>query len=123
MKNIIHPVDKHVGNRIRVRRIELNYSQGDLADALGVTFQQVQKYENGTNRVSASRLWDIAKELKGPTAYFFEGIDDQSEESHATLDQLGKAGIKFAVMLNQLNPEQRRAILILVENLADKGNG
>ncbi len=67
-----HPVDVHVGARIRLRRNTLGMSQQKLASALGITFQQVQKYERGTNRVGASRLWHIAQLMKTPVAFFFE---------------------------------------------------
>ena len=67
-------VDDHVGRRLRARRTELGISQEKLADALGISFQQVQKYEIGSNRVSASRLWGVAKALEVDVGYFFEGI-------------------------------------------------
>jgi len=69
-----HPVDIGVGSRVRGRRILLGMSQERLAEALGITFQQVQKYEKGTNRISASRLHDIAQILDVPPGYFFEEI-------------------------------------------------
>ncbi len=68
-------IDKQVGARIRARRMALQISQGSLAEAVGVTFQQVQKYENGANRVSTSRLAQIAEALKVPVAYLFDGLD------------------------------------------------
>ncbi len=68
-----NPIDKHVGARVRMRRIMLGYSQERLAESLGVTFQQVQKYEKGTNRIGASRLQEISKTLQAPPAFFFEG--------------------------------------------------
>ena len=67
-------VDGYVGRRVRERRREIGMSQAKLGNALGVTFQQVQKYEVGTDRVMASRLWDIAKLLEVDVGYFFEGI-------------------------------------------------
>lgn len=70
-----HPVDVHVGKRIRHRRWLLGMTQQHLADAVGIKFQQIQKYETGMNRVSASRLWDIAATLDVPVAFFFEGLD------------------------------------------------
>ncbi len=71
------PIDKHVGSRVRQRRQELGLSQEKLGDALGLTFQQVQKYEKGTNRVGASRLQHISRILKVPIAYFFAGTPSQ----------------------------------------------
>ncbi len=72
------PVDVHVGARIRMRRRFLGMSQQTLADALGLTFQQVQKYERGANRVSASKLWEIGRALGAPVSYFFDGLPDTS---------------------------------------------
>ncbi len=71
-------VDHHVGQRIRERRNALGMSQEKLGNALGISFQQVQKYEIGINRVSASRLWNIAKALEVDIGYFFEGIQKRA---------------------------------------------
>jgi transcriptional regulator with XRE-family HTH domain len=72
-KKAPNPIDKHVGSRVRMRRMMLNMSQEKLGDALGLTFQQVQKYEKGTNRIGASRLQQISSILQVPVAFFFEG--------------------------------------------------
>ena len=72
-KKAPNPIDKHVGSRVRMRRMMLSMSQEKLGDALGLTFQQVQKYEKGTNRIGASRLQHIAHILQVPVAFFFEG--------------------------------------------------
>ncbi len=74
-------VDAHVGRRIRQRRREIGMSQEGLGNALGISFQQVQKYEIGINRVAASRLWDMAKALKVDVEYFFEGIQNRAKRS------------------------------------------
>jgi transcriptional regulator with XRE-family HTH domain len=74
-----NPIDLHVGARIRTRRKILGVSQEKLADSLGLTFQQVQKYERGANRVSASKLYEIAAALQTQIAYFFEGLADPSQ--------------------------------------------
>ena len=68
-----HVVDEHVGRRLRIRRKQSGLSQQSLASAIGLTFQQVQKYERGGNRISASRLYEIAEFLDVPVGYFFEG--------------------------------------------------
>jgi transcriptional regulator with XRE-family HTH domain len=73
MPRSANPTDKHVGGRLRMRRLMLGMSQTHIADALGVTFQQVQKYEKGTNRVSASRLQHLSQILQVPVPFFFEG--------------------------------------------------
>ncbi len=70
-----NPIDIHVGNRIRLRRSILGWSQEKLANMLGLTFQQVQKYERGSNRVGASRLWDIGNVMNVPINFFFEDMD------------------------------------------------
>lgn len=75
-----NPVDIHVGRRVRIRRVLCGLSQTALADQLSLTFQQLQKYESGANRISASRLWQIAKILDVPIAWFFMGIDDDADQ-------------------------------------------
>jgi transcriptional regulator with XRE-family HTH domain len=72
-KKAPNPIDKHVGSRVRMRRMMLSMSQEKLGDALGLTFQQVQKYEKGTNRIGASRLQQIAQILQVPVSFFFDG--------------------------------------------------
>ena len=71
-----HPVDAHVGKRIRHRRWLVGMTQQQLADKVGIKFQQIQKYETGMNRVSASRLWDIADALGVQISFFFEGLSE-----------------------------------------------
>ena len=73
VKKAPNPIDKHVGSRVRMRRMMLGMSQEKLGDALDLTFQQVQKYEKGTNRIGASRLQQIAQILQVPVSFFFEG--------------------------------------------------
>lgn len=72
-KKIPNPIDRHVGSRVRMRRMLISMSQEKLGEALGLTFQQVQKYEKGANRISASKLQHIAKILAVPVEFFFEG--------------------------------------------------
>jgi transcriptional regulator with XRE-family HTH domain len=69
-----HPIDLHVGQRVRLRRTTLGWSQERLAQALGLTFQQVQKYERGANRIGASRLFDLGRVLDVPVSFFFDGL-------------------------------------------------
>lgn len=69
-----HPVDRHVGRRVCEKRISLGYNQSDLGRALGLTFQQIQKYEKGVNRISASKLFDISRFFRVDIGYFFEGL-------------------------------------------------
>src|SRR5438874_12259665 len=74
-----NPVDKHVGSRVRMRRLMLGMSQGKLADGIGLTFQQVQKYEKGANRIGASRLQHLANILQVPISFFFDGLPAASD--------------------------------------------
>ena len=83
VKKVISPIDRYVGDRVRTRRLKLGMSQTKLADAIGVTFQQVQKYENGKNRISSSRLSQIAHVLKVSIAYFFEGVPSKAPKGNA----------------------------------------
>lgn len=76
-----HPVDVHVGKRIRHRRWIVGTTQQQLAEKVGIKFQQIQKYETGMNRVSASRLWDIARAMGVEISFFFEGLDGMTSEA------------------------------------------
>jgi transcriptional regulator with XRE-family HTH domain len=121
-----HPVDRHVGLRIRMRRKELSISQEKLAEALGLTFQQVQKYERAANRVSASKLFEIARALNTGVAYFYEGLaatDDvdlpvaPNLEAHAFL--LTAEGAELASLFPKLGRNRvRRKVLELVRAIA-----
>lgn len=113
-----HPVDLHVGAAIRVRRKLLGVSQEVLAEALGLTFQQVQKYERGANRVSASKLWDIANRLDVDVAYFFQGLPAKGEALGETNDAgqllalLGqKGGVTLSRMYLEMTDDQRLGLL------------
>lgn len=127
-----NPVDLHVGARVRMRRKFLGMSQEGLAETIDLTFQQVQKYERGSNRISASKLWEIAKALKAPVAYFFEGYgeneavegfsESESEQFvHGFL--MTTEGIELAEAFPRIrNPKFRRRILDLVRALAEDGD-
>jgi len=73
-ERLANSVDERIGKRVRSRRLELDLSQERLAELVGVTFQQIQKYENGVNRIAASRLWDMARALGVQVSYFYEGL-------------------------------------------------
>jgi transcriptional regulator with XRE-family HTH domain len=79
VKKAPNPIDRHVGSRVRMRRILLGMSQEKLGEALGLTFQQIQKYEKGTNRICASRLQQISRTLNVPPAFFFDGAPASEE--------------------------------------------
>ena len=95
-----HAVDVHVGKRIRQRRWLIGMTQQTLAESVGIKFQQIQKYETGANRVSASRLWDIAEVVGVPVSFFFEGmeaVDTEAEASGAALAPADILGDKEAM--------------------------
>jgi len=105
-----NPVDIHVGGRLRMRRTLLGFSQETIADRLGLTFQQVQKYERGTNRVSSSRLFDLCRILNVPVAYFFDEMGSEvTSQSPATL-----AGQKPKPVDQEQDPAAKRETLELV---------
>lgn len=119
-----HPVDRHVGLRIRMRRKEIGVSQERLAEALGITFQQVQKYERGANRVSASKLWEIAQALKTSVTYFYEGLggDDQTPAAQQTQDfMLTTEGLELMAVFPRIaQPALRRKLLELVRTVSEE---
>ena len=86
---MVHIVDTHVGKRIRQRRGMIEMTQQVLADRVGIKFQQIQKYETGVNRVSASRLWDIANAMDVPVGFFFQGVLEAEGESGDVFGDLG----------------------------------
>ncbi len=128
--NEASPIDRHVGARIRMRRKILGVSQEKLADSLGLTFQQVQKYEKGANRVSASKLDEIAAALQTQVAYFFEGLADPSIEVDARAKGaeqfvhdflMTPEGLELAGLFPRITrPAVRRRILDLVRSMADE---
>jgi len=127
-----NPVDLHVGGRVRMRRKLLGVSQEQLADSLGLTFQQVQKYERGANRVSASKLYEIARTLQVPVSFFFDGLADPM--SGAEEDEVGHhaervvqeflttpEGLELAEVFPKINRGRvRRQVLDLVRAMAEE---
>ncbi len=116
-----HPVDAHVGKRIRHRRWMVGMTQQQLADKVGIKFQQIQKYETGMNRVSASRLWDIADALDVGIGFFFEGIDDASAGARTVEgDILGdKEALELVRSYYSIPEAQRRRLFDLARVLSD----
>ncbi len=117
-------VDAYVGGQVRVRRMMLGISQEQLGEALGLTFQQIQKYETGANRVSASRLWDIADALDVEVSFFFEGLDsesaDRDEGSSVPSDLLGdKEALDLVRSYYAIPENQRRRLFDLARVLSD----
>ncbi len=108
------PIDIHVGKRIKLRRTLLHISQEQLAGDIGVTFQQVQKYESGHNRVSASRLFDISRVLDCPISYFFEDIGPDTTGERATPASRGSEGAAEDAATFDSDPMQRTETLELV---------
>jgi transcriptional regulator with XRE-family HTH domain len=115
-----HPVDVHVGKRIRHRRWMVGMTQQQLADKVGIKFQQIQKYETGMNRVSASRLWDISEAMGVTIAFFFEGIGTEEPTDDVTGDILADKEALLLVRSYYSIPEaQRRRLFDLAKVLSD----
>lgn len=119
-----HPVDVHVGKRIRHRRWLVGMTQQQLAEKVGIKFQQIQKYETGANRVSASRLWDISDALEVPVSFFFEGIDAETPENSSAAsvpsDLMGdKEALDLVRSYYAIPENQRRRLFELARVLSD----
>ena len=123
------PVDMHVGSRVRMRRLMLGISQGELADALDLSFQQVQKYEKGMNRIGASRLEHISRFLQVPVAFFFEGASGASATSKEDARSLvlmddfvsSPEGLRLVQSFTQIeDADVRRRIVDLVQAIGSK---
>ena len=128
-KKAPNPIDKHVGSRVRMRRMMLGMSQEKLGDALGLTFQQVQKYEKGTNRIGASRLQQISTILQVPVAFFFEGAPGDGSPADNFADAPSSAyvtdflatsdGLALTKAFTRItDSKMRRSIVDLVEQIA-----
>jgi len=128
-----NPIDTHVGSRVRMRRLLLGMSQEKLGDELGITFQQVQKYEKGTNRVSASRLQAISDILQVPVPFFFEGAPQIAEPLHQAAELSSPAyvadflansdALKLVKAFTQIGDAKlRRSLVHLVEKVAGNGD-
>lgn len=89
------PVDRYVGARLRMRRLLLNMTQTELGDSVGITFQQIQKYEKGANRISASRLQQFSSILHVPAAFFFEGAPEEKSGARVTEDRSTNEFMEF----------------------------
>jgi transcriptional regulator with XRE-family HTH domain len=129
MNKAPNPIDKHVGARVRMRRLMVGMSQGKLGEALEVTFQQVQKYEKGANRIGASRLQQLARVLEVPPSFFFEGAPSSDGMSMGFAEPDSSSYVVDFLSTNeglQLNrafaaikdPKVRKKILDLVQSLA-----
>lgn len=126
-----HPVDRHVGRRVCEKRIALGYNQSDLGRALGLTFQQIQKYEKGANRISASKLWDIARFFKVDIGYFFEGLTavrpgvaEGEAEPFVHDFPATRQTIEIGRLAPQLTARQQKLVLDMMREMtvpADKG--
>ena len=116
-----HPVDRYVGRRVAERRISMGFNQSDLGRALGLTFQQVQKYEKGANRISSSKLWDISQFLDVDVSYFFEGLSESTRSAGASPDHdfpSTRQTVEMARLAPTLTGRQQRLTLDLMRALA-----
>ena len=132
VKKSPNPIDCHVGARVRMRRMMLRMSQGELGKSLGITFQQVQKYEKGTNRISASKLQQISHVLQVPVPFFFEGIPlpkhgaagaaDARSMAHIDEFLATRDGITLTTAFMRISDAKlRRRIVELVEQIEKSG--
>jgi transcriptional regulator with XRE-family HTH domain len=115
-----HPVDLHVGQRVRQRRWLVGMTQQQLAEKVGIKFQQIQKYETGTNRISASRLWDISEAMDVPVTFFFEGlgeIDDDKAQKKNILED--KEALDLVRCYYAIPEHQRKRLFDLARVLSD----
>jgi transcriptional regulator with XRE-family HTH domain len=114
-------IDRHVGARMRQRRIMLGLTQQQLAELIGVTYQQAHKYEKGINRVSAGRLYSVAQALRVEVSYFYEGLQTADRvvpsPQQRMLLELARTYLNISV------PEHQKAIVALARALAEGGNG
>ncbi|MGE4278642.1 MAG: helix-turn-helix domain-containing protein [Magnetospirillum sp.] len=129
------PVDTHVGGRLRLRRTLMGLSQTELARSVGLTFQQVQKYESGANRISASRLYHIAEALDVPVSFFFDDIPrgggstlamglSEDQAGFTAPDSSGREGLEMMRNYHRITDEAiRRSVYDLTKSLAAKLNG
>lgn len=113
-----HPVDVHVGKRIRQRRWMIGMTQQQLAEEVGIKFQQIQKYETGMNRVSASRLWDIARSLGVDVGFFYEGLSGESAKSDADF-MASKEAMELVRAYYAIPEAQRKRLFDLARVLSD----
>ncbi len=114
-----HPVDAHVGKRIRHRRWMVGMTQQQLADKVGIKFQQIQKYETGMNRVSASRLWSIADALDVAIDFFFEGLDaDGAAEAREDAVLADREAMELVRAYSSIPEAQRRKLFDLARVLS-----
>ncbi len=133
MKKAPDPIDRHVGSRVRMQRTLMKMSQEKLGEALGITFQQVQKYEKGTNRIGASRLQQISKTLNVPPSFFFEGAPaggGSAQSSGFAEESSSQYVVDFlstteGLHLNRAfarirDPKVRKRVLDLVTTLAEQ---
>ena len=125
MGSRVSAIDAHVGRRVRMARLAGGISQEKLATALGVTFQQIQKYENGVNRVAPGRLHAIAKILNLPVSFFFEGLEKPLQNDSDVLSAVERAlstkeGVRIAIVLSRIDSvELRRRVANLLEQVID----
>ena len=120
-----HPVDVYVGKRVRQRRWMVGMTQQQLAEKVGIKFQQIQKYETGMNRVSASRLWDISKSLGVPISFFFEGLNNKKDPENDANSAIpgdilaDKEALELVRSYYSIPENQRRRLFELARVLSD----
>ncbi len=119
-----NPVDLHIGQRLRNRRWFQGMTQHQVAEAIGIRFQQVQKYESGANRISASRLWEIARSLDVPVSFFFDGLDDPNRSPQIDSSSQGtmyqRETIELVRVYYAIDEGPRRRLLALAKAITNQ---
>jgi transcriptional regulator with XRE-family HTH domain len=115
-----HPIDVHVGSRARLRRTLLGMNQTQLGEKLGITFQQIQKYENGFNRISASRLYQMTRILDVPVSFFFDGLDEGASAWSPDDIWLNRETLNFVRAYYRIgDPAARKGVFVLTKAMAN----
>jgi transcriptional regulator with XRE-family HTH domain len=133
-KKQANPIDAQVGNRVRIRRMLIGMSQEKLGDLLGLTFQQVQKYEKGVNRIGAGRLYEVSRILGVPIDFFYESVAGAASEAGGFAESEGAPpvmefvssgeGLQLSLAFMKIkDPKVRKRVLDLVKSLAEDGTG
>ena len=118
--DMYHPIDLHVGKRVRFKRKMMGLTQTDLGERVGLTFQQIQKYEKGENRISASKLYQIAQILDTNVSFFFDDYNEAHKEQEIVDD---KQSVDLVQSFSSIkNPKVKKRIMMLIESVIDEEN-
>ena len=118
---MFHPIDMHVGKRVRFKRKMMGLTQSDLGEKVSLTFQQIQKYEKGENRISASKLFQIAQILSTNVSFFFEGFNEGQETIQENVAIDDKQAVELVQSFKAIkNPKLKKRIMMLIDSVVDE---